>query len=72
MARTSRFVPAEDGRWVGLDGYYRGETLEIVRRSDGTVSHLALATFVMTRVPYDPDSPLPGGVDPSGWTTDAG
>lgn len=70
--RASRFVPAEDGRWVGLDGYYRGETLEIVRRSDGTVSHLALATFVMTRVPYDPDSPVPGGVDPSGWTTDAG
>jgi CubicO group peptidase (beta-lactamase class C family) len=59
--RTSRFRPGPDGTWVGLDGYFAGETL----RLDGTA--LTLATFVFTRTPYDPAAPVPGGVDPGGW-----
>ena len=50
-----------DGVLVGTSGYHHGETLEVVRNDDGTVSHLVCATFVYTRVPYDPDAPIPGG-----------
>jgi CubicO group peptidase (beta-lactamase class C family) len=50
------------GRLVGRSGYHRGEALHVVPRADGTVSHLECATFVYTRVPYDPDAPIPGGV----------
>lgn len=59
--RASRFVPAADGTWVGLDGYFAGEPLRIAE------DHLDLGTFVFTRTPYDPDAPVPGGVDPAGW-----
>lgn len=59
--RASRFVRRDDGSWVGLDGYYAGETLRIAG------DHLDLATFVFTRRPYDPAAPVPGGVDPAGW-----
>ena len=59
--RASRFAPRDDGTWVGLDGYYAGETLRIAP------DHLDLATFVFTRTPYDPDAPVPGGVDDHGW-----
>jgi CubicO group peptidase (beta-lactamase class C family) len=65
--RASRFRPERDGTWTGLDGYYAGETLRIVRRNDGEISHLDLATFVFTRTPYDPEAEIPGGVDPKGW-----
>ena len=34
---------------------------------DGTPSHLDLNTFVLTRTPYDPGAPIPGGLDPAGW-----
>jgi CubicO group peptidase (beta-lactamase class C family) len=59
--RASRFCPRPDGTWVGLDGYYAGETLRIAP------DHLDLATFVFTRAPYDPEAPVPGGVDAGGW-----
>ncbi|WP_448615230.1 serine hydrolase domain-containing protein [Modestobacter sp. URMC 112] len=59
--RASRFAPRDDGTWVGLDGYYAGETLRIAP------DHLDLATFVFTRTPYDPDAPVPGGVDDASW-----
>jgi CubicO group peptidase (beta-lactamase class C family) len=59
--RASRFCPRDDGTWVGLDGYYAGETLRIAP------DHLDLATFVFTRTPYDPEAPVPGGVDHAGW-----
>ncbi|MEV1292552.1 serine hydrolase domain-containing protein [Pseudonocardia sp. NPDC049635] len=59
--RSSRFRPGPDGTWIGLDGYFAGETLRI---SD---DHLWLATFVFTRTPYDPAAPVPGGVDDAGW-----
>lgn len=65
--RTSRFRAEPDGSWTGLFGYYAGETLRAVRRADGSVSHLDLASFVFTRKPYDADAPVPGGVDPQGW-----
>lgn len=65
--RRSRFRPAEDGTWVGLEGYYAGELLKPVRRSDGSLSHLDLGSFVFTRQPYDEKAPVPGGVDPEGW-----
>jgi len=67
MGRGSRFRPAGDGTWVGVDAYYAGETLRVVRDPDGGVSHLDLATFVFTREPYAPTDPIPGGVDPHGW-----
>jgi CubicO group peptidase (beta-lactamase class C family) len=44
-----------DGRLVGVSGYHRGETLLV------SPTHLACATFVYTRTPYDPDAPIPGG-----------
>ncbi|MGC2996843.1 serine hydrolase domain-containing protein [Streptomyces sp. G35A] len=65
--RGSRFRPNGDGTWTGLEGYYAGELLKPVRRSDGSVSHLDLGSFVFTRQPYDRTAPVPGGVDPEGW-----
>ncbi len=59
--RTSRFRQRPDGRWVGLDGYYAGEVLDVAP------DVLRLATFVFTRTPYDPAAPVPGGVDEGGW-----
>jgi hypothetical protein len=65
--RASKFRAEADGTWTGLDGYYTGETLRVVRGTDGAVSHLDLGTFILTRGPYDPAGPVPGGVDPQGW-----
>ncbi|MFF3442383.1 serine hydrolase domain-containing protein [Streptosporangium sp. NPDC002721] len=65
--RASRFTAQADGTWLGLDGYYAGETLRVVRRPDGSLSHLDLNTFVFTRTPYDPEAEVPGGVDEGGW-----
>jgi CubicO group peptidase (beta-lactamase class C family) len=68
--RASRFEPAGDGVWTGLDGYYAGETLRPVRDEDGAaVSHLDLGTFVLTRAPYEPDESVPGGAPAEGWTS---
>ncbi|MFI1394513.1 serine hydrolase domain-containing protein [Streptomyces sp. NPDC020681] len=64
--RGSRFVAEEDGTWTGLDGYYAGETLRVVRGADGSVS-LDLGSFVFTREPYEPGEAVPGGVDKEGW-----
>jgi CubicO group peptidase (beta-lactamase class C family) len=61
--RASRFAARPDGTWTGLDGYYAGETLRIAP------DHLDLATFVFSRAPYDPEAPVPGGVDERGWAT---
>ncbi|MBT2367208.1 beta-lactamase family protein [Streptomyces sp. ISL-10] len=65
--RRSRFVAGRDGEWTGLDGYYAGETLKVVRREDGSVSHLDLGSFVFTREPYEPGDAVPGGVAEAGW-----
>jgi CubicO group peptidase (beta-lactamase class C family) len=61
MGRASRFAARDDGTWLGLDGYFAGETLRIAD------DHLDLDTFVFTRTPYDPAAPVPGGVDERGW-----
>jgi CubicO group peptidase (beta-lactamase class C family) len=65
--RPARFRPEPDGTWTGLDGYFAAETLRVIRRADGSVSHLDLNTFVLTRTPYDPTADVPGGVDSAGW-----
>ncbi|MFE9310278.1 serine hydrolase domain-containing protein [Streptomyces sp. NPDC006706] len=65
--RRSRFRSNGDGTWTGLEGYYAGEVLRVVRRPDGSVDHLDLGSFVFTRQPYDVDASVPGGVDPEGW-----
>jgi CubicO group peptidase (beta-lactamase class C family) len=67
--RRSRLRPEPDGTWTGLDGYFAGETMRIVRDQHGAVTHLDLSSFVLTRAPYDPNTPIPGGVDPKGWRT---
>jgi hypothetical protein len=69
--RGSRFRPADTGEgetWVGLDNYYAGETLRVRRNAAGDIVDLDLASFVLTRTPYDPEANVPGGVDPNGWT----
>ncbi|GAA0423586.1 serine hydrolase domain-containing protein [Streptomyces luteireticuli] len=65
--RAARFAPGSDGTWTGLDGYYAGEPLTVVRRADGSVSHLDIGTFVLTREPYERGGAVPGGVDEGGW-----
>jgi CubicO group peptidase (beta-lactamase class C family) len=60
--RASRFARRPDGAWVGLDGYHAGEVLRLAP------DHLDLGSFVFTRTPYDPEAPVPGGVDEVGWT----
>jgi CubicO group peptidase (beta-lactamase class C family) len=59
--RASRFTRREDGRWIGLDGYFAGELLHLAE------DHLDLGTFIFTRTPYDSKAPVPGGVDDGGW-----
>ena len=51
----------EGDRFVGTSGYLAGETLNVIRRMDGSIGHLECATFVFTRIPYDPEAPIPGG-----------
>ena len=70
--RASRFRAETDGTWTGLDAYYTGEKLRVVRDSGGAVTHLDLGTFVLTRGPYDPAGPQPGGVDEGGWRPTSG
>ena len=65
--RGSRFRRVGEDLWEGLDGYHAGEPLRVVRRADGSVSHLDLASFRFTRTPYDPEADVPGGVDDLGW-----
>lgn len=62
--RGSRFRPVGPDIWEGLDDYFLGEALHVVRR-DGHPHHLDLASFRLTRTPYHPDADLPGG--PAPW-----
>lgn len=57
---SHRFLPAADGTFLGVSGYHDGEHLHVVRDSSGQVNHLVCATFIYTRVPYDPAAPIPG------------
>jgi CubicO group peptidase (beta-lactamase class C family) len=65
--RSARFRPNGDGTWTGLDAYFIGETLRIIRGDDGKPVSLNLASFIFSRTPYDPAADIPGGVDPQGW-----
>ncbi|WP_250005315.1 serine hydrolase [Actinoplanes sp. M2I2] len=56
-----------DGTWVGRNGYFAGERLQVHRDASGAVTHLDLGTFVFTRQPYAPAGVVPGGVEPGGW-----
>jgi CubicO group peptidase (beta-lactamase class C family) len=67
QGRGARFRAGGDGTWIGLEGYWAGETLRPVRRADGSLSHLDLGSFTFTRSPYDPSAPVPGGFP--GWPT---
>jgi CubicO group peptidase (beta-lactamase class C family) len=60
-AEVQRFARADDGTLLGTRGYHHGERLHVVRNADGSINHLVVATFVYTRLPYDPDAPIPGG-----------
>ena len=60
FARASTFRLDGPDRLVGLTGYHAAETMRVVRRDDGTISHLDVATFIFTRTPYDPQAPIPG------------
>lgn len=62
--RVMSFEVQEDGSFRGRTGYLTGETLRVVRAADGSITHLECATFIWTRVPYDPAAPIPGGVLP--------
>lgn len=68
--RGSRFRRDGSGAnasgWIGLDGYFAGEPLEVRHTREGT-AYLDVASFRFTRVPYQPDADIPGGVDQAGW-----
>ncbi|HYJ67584.1 MAG TPA: serine hydrolase domain-containing protein [Nocardioidaceae bacterium] len=53
-ARSSRLEPVGHDEWRGRDAYFAGESLRVVRREDGTISHLDLATYTLTRTPNSP------------------
>jgi CubicO group peptidase (beta-lactamase class C family) len=67
--RAATFSSTEDGRWLGLDGYYHGEFLEPRRDAQGRLTHLELCSYVLTRKPYDPPEVIPGGLDLGDWAT---
>lgn len=65
--RAARFARQDDGRWLGLDGYYLGEYLEVCRDASGAITHLDLGSFVFTREPYGPAEVVPDGLELGGW-----
>jgi CubicO group peptidase (beta-lactamase class C family) len=48
---TTRLSPLGPDVYQGRDGYLAGEKLRVIRDGD-TISHLNIATFVLTRTPY--------------------
>jgi len=65
--RAGHFRPTDDGRWFGLDGYYNGEFLEPKRDGNGSITHLDLGSFVLTRAPYAPGDVVPDGLGLGDW-----
>ena len=51
--RASRLTPTGSDTWRGLDAYFAGETLSVVRDGTGHVRSLRLATYQLTRRPYE-------------------
>jgi CubicO group peptidase (beta-lactamase class C family) len=66
QGRGARFRRDGD-RWIGLDGYHRGEPLVVERDASGAATRLVLASFVFTRTPYAEGVDIPGGHDDLGW-----
>ncbi|UPK73057.1 beta-lactamase family protein [Nocardioidaceae bacterium SCSIO 66511] len=58
-----RFEQTGPDTFRGLAGYQNAETMRVVRRADGDISHLDLGTFCYTRIPYDPSVAYPGKGD---------
>jgi CubicO group peptidase (beta-lactamase class C family) len=50
--RRTRMVRESADAWRCLDHYYAGELLQVVRGDEGSVSHLDLVTYTLTRTPY--------------------
>jgi hypothetical protein len=48
---TSRLSPLGPDLYQGRDGYLAGEKLHVIRDGD-TITHLNIATFILTRTPY--------------------
>lgn len=67
--RGSRFMAIGSGEWRGLDDYFAGEILAVRHAADGA-PYLDLASFRLTRTPYDPKADIPGGVG-RGWNPPA-
>jgi hypothetical protein len=55
------------GTWTGLDGYYTGETLRLVPAAGDAAEYLDLGTFIFTREPYGPGSPVAARPHADGW-----
>jgi len=51
--RSSRLAPTGTDTWRGLDAYFAGETLSVHREPAGDVRFLRLATYELTRRPYE-------------------
>ena len=68
--RASRFRAGGDGTWTGLDGYYTGERLRLVPAAGDIAAYLDLGTFVFTRQPYGPGSPVAAKPHQDGWQPD--
>ncbi len=66
-ARSTAFTAVDADRWVGQSGYFAGEPLTVVRDDAGQPVALDLASFRLSRTPYDPIAGQPGGVDDRGW-----
>lgn len=66
---AEQFDRRGDGVLVGVSGYHHGETLQVHRGDDDTVSYLECATFLYTRRPYDAAVPIPGGPPLTGPAT---
>lgn len=67
QGRGARFRPTGDGTWTGEAGYYSGEPLTLRHDDSGAVVALEVASFVLTRTPYDRATDVPGGHDDAGW-----
>ena len=62
----------QDGGFVGVAGYHHGEPLEVVRRADGSVSHLVLLDVRAHPTPYDPAGTDPRRASPGSAVTGPG
>jgi CubicO group peptidase (beta-lactamase class C family) len=65
--RGARFRALGDGRWVGLNGYYAGEVLTVVRDASGRVTHLDIGSFSFARAAYAPAADVPGSTAEPTW-----